>query len=127
MSISTIEELLLYPQDVLSSRKCSRPLCGNPAISTLTYVYAQSTAVLGPLATFPEPHCYDLCDNHAKRLKPPHGWELVTLHPDPASLRPTDEEIEDLASTIRNTTQATTDPDDLEPGARRGHLRVIRD
>lgn len=101
-------------------------MCPHPAVSTLTYVYAQSTAVLGPLATYPEPHCYDLCEAHAKRLKPPHGWELVTLHPDPSTLRPTDEEIALLASTIRDTRTAV-DPNDLQPGVRRGHLRVIRD
>ena len=31
---------------------------------TLTYIYADSTAVLGPLATFSEPHSYDLCEVH---------------------------------------------------------------
>jgi hypothetical protein len=111
---------------VVASRKCSRPLCQQSAVSTLTYIYAQSTAVLGPLATYPEPHCYDLCESHAKRLKPPHGWELVTLHPDPSTLRPTDEELAELASAIRETS-LSVDPNDFQQGARRGHLRVIRD
>jgi hypothetical protein len=111
---------------MVASRKCSRPLCQQSAVSTLTYVYAQSTAVLGPLATYPEPHCYDLCESHAKRLKPPHGWELVTLHPDPSTLRPTEEELTELASAIRETT-LSVDPNELQHGARRGHLRVIRD
>lgn len=111
---------------MVASRKCSRPLCQQSAVSTLTYIYAQSTAVLGPLATYPEPHCYDLCESHAKRLKPPHGWELVTLHPDPSTLRPTDEELAELATAIRETS-LSVNPDDLQQGARRGHLRVIRD
>ena len=34
------------------ARRCSRTACGRPAVNTLTYVYADQTAVLGPLATF---------------------------------------------------------------------------
>ncbi|HYF72740.1 MAG TPA: DUF3499 family protein, partial [Nocardioides sp.] len=44
------------------ARRCSRTACGRPAVCTLTYVYADQTAVLGPLATFAEPHAYDLCE-----------------------------------------------------------------
>uniref|UniRef100_UPI001C92D9AF DUF3499 family protein n=1 Tax=Staphylococcus epidermidis TaxID=1282 RepID=UPI001C92D9AF len=33
-------------------RLCSRSACRNSAVTTLTYVYADSTAVLGPLATY---------------------------------------------------------------------------
>lgn len=61
-------------------RLCSRPACGEPARATLTYVYADSTAVLGPLATYPEPHCYDLCARHADRLTVPSGWNLIRMH-----------------------------------------------
>ena len=43
------------------------------AVATLTYVYADSTAVVGPLATHAEPHCYDLCEEHANRLTAPRG------------------------------------------------------
>ena len=48
-------------------------------MATLTYVYSDSTAVLGPLATYAEPHCYDLCAEHAERLTAPRGWEIVRL------------------------------------------------
>ncbi len=48
-------------------------------MATLTYVYADQTAVLGPLATFAEPHTYDLCGQHAERLTAPRGWEVVRL------------------------------------------------
>ena len=61
------------------SRKCSRTACGRDAVATLTYVYADSVAVLGPLATYAEPHSYDLCDVHAERLTAPRGWEVVRL------------------------------------------------
>ena len=50
------------------SRQCSRAACPRPAARTLTYVYSDSTVVLGPLATYAEPHAYDLCDDHAARL-----------------------------------------------------------
>ena len=46
-------------------------------MATLTYVYADSTAVVGPLATQAEPHSYDLCNQHAHRLTAPRGWEVV--------------------------------------------------
>ena len=61
------------------SRRCSRTACGGSAIATLTYVYADQTAVLGPLATYAEPHTYDLCAEHAERLTAPRGWDVVRL------------------------------------------------
>lgn len=64
------------------SRRCSRTACRQPAVFTLTYVYADSTAVLGPLAAYVEPHCYDLCAMHADRLTAPLGWEIVRLPAD---------------------------------------------
>ena len=60
-------------------RRCSRAACGRPAVATLTYAYSDSTAVVGPLATYAEPHSYDLCDAHADRLTAPRGWEVVRL------------------------------------------------
>ncbi len=60
-------------------RRCSRTACPRRAVATLTYVYADSTAVLGPLATYAEPHTYDLCADHAERLTTPRGWDLVRL------------------------------------------------
>ena len=53
-------------------------------MATLTYVYADSTAVLGPLATYAEPHCYDLCAEHSERLTAPRGWDVVRLAADAA-------------------------------------------
>ena len=61
------------------SRQCSRAACPRPAARTLTYVYSDSTVVLGPLATYAEPHAYDLCDDHADRLTAPRGWDVVRL------------------------------------------------
>ena len=58
-------------------RRCSRPGCGKPAVATLTYAYAQSTAVVGPLLPNNDPHSWDLCEYHASRITAPLGWELV--------------------------------------------------
>ena len=54
-------------------RRCCRPGCPHYAVATLTFVYLDSTAVVGPLATVPEPHSWDLCvatrpDHRAARL-----------------------------------------------------------
>ena len=108
------------------------------AVATLTYVYSDSTAVLGPLATFAEPHCYDLCAEHADRLTAPRGWEIVRLAPDLGPLAPSHDDLLALADAVR---EAAGPPDELVLGTgpdagtelttvevgRRGHLRVLRD
>ena len=73
------------------SRCCSRTACKHPPVYTLTYVYRDSTAVLGPLAAYVEPHSYDLCEKHAARLVAPRGWDVVRLPIEPVAgpaLRP---------------------------------------
>jgi hypothetical protein len=94
----------------------------------LTYVYADSTAVLGPLATYAEPHCYDLCQVHSERMTVPRGWEVVRLEPDPDALRPSSDDLEALANAVREAARPRIEsyvPDMVEVG-RRGHLRVLR-
>ena len=66
---------------VSENRRCCRPGCPNRAVATLTYVYADSTAVVGPLSAAQEPHSWDLCAAHALRITAPRGWDLVR-HPD---------------------------------------------
>ena len=118
-----------------SSRKCSKPSCTKPAVATLTYVYSDCTAVLGPLATYAEPHCYDLCQAHSERLTAPRGWEVVRLQPDPDALRPSSDDLEALADAVREAGRARDvgppAPDATPPGTlevtRKGHLRVLRD
>lgn len=61
------------------SRHCSRPGCGRPAVATLTYAYADQTAVVGPLAEEENPHSWDLCATHRDRISAPVGWELVRV------------------------------------------------
>jgi hypothetical protein len=70
-------------------------------VATLTYVYADSTAVLGPLATYAEPHCYDLCAEHSERLTAPRGWEVVRLAVDAGPPRPSSDDLEALANAVR--------------------------
>ncbi len=102
-------------------------------MATLTYVYADSTVVLGPLATYAEPHCYDLCADHATRLTAPRGWEVVRLAgDDPAAAGPHPDDLAALADAVREAARprpAAPDPAPPRPAVsgRRGHLRVLRD
>jgi hypothetical protein len=110
-------------------RRCSRSACQNRAIATLTYVYADSTAVLGPLATYAEPHSYDLCSEHADRLVAPRGWEVIRLASDPSALEPTSDDLEALADAVREAAKPSQRPPGPPPPGevgRRGHLRVVR-
>lgn len=100
-------------------------------MATLTYVYSDSTAVVGPLATYAEPHSYDLCDSHADRLTAPRGWELVRLDIEAAGLTgPTVDDLAALADAVREAAQPATVAAAVGPGdgevGRRGHLRVLR-
>lgn len=102
-------------------------------MATLTYVYGDQTAVLGPLATFAEPHAYDLCDEHSDRLSAPRGWEVVRLAPAPDAGVPTSDDLLALADAVREAARPgvpvqadSADPSAYETG-RRGHLRVLRD
>ncbi|MGB7983373.1 MAG: DUF3499 domain-containing protein [Candidatus Nanopelagicales bacterium] len=110
------------------ARRCSKPSCTRPAVSTLTYVYADSTAVLGPLATYAEPHCYDLCAPHSERMTVPRGWEVVRLEPDPDALRPSSDDLEALADAVREAARPRAEPgaSTMVEVGRRGHLRVLR-
>jgi hypothetical protein len=99
-------------------------------VCTLTYVYRDSTAVLGPLAAFVEPHCYDLCDRHADRMTAPRGWDVVRLPVDPPPDEATvTEDIEALANAVREAASPRTPAEPTGQGVeilRRGHLRVLR-
>lgn len=61
----------------MNERPCSKVACSQDAAFTLTYDYADSMAVLGPLSYTAQPHSYDLCDRHADRMSVPHGWQVV--------------------------------------------------
>ena len=70
-------------------------------MATLTYVYADQTAVLGPLATYAEPHAYDLCTEHSERLSAPRGWNILRLAPDLSAPVPTHDDLLALADAVR--------------------------
>jgi hypothetical protein len=112
------------------ARRCSRPGCKQDAVYTLTYVYRDSTAVVGPLAAYTEPHCYDLCEGHAGRLTAPLGWDVVRLpvHVEEPMPAPADD-LEALANAVREAAPGGTASEPVGQGvevSRRGHLRVLR-
>lgn len=125
-------------------RKCSRTACPSHAVATLTYVYSDSTAVVGPLATYAEPHTYDLCPDHAERLTPPRGWDIVrlTIDDDNPSLSATmslclSDDLAALVDAVREEPAVTptpaprgrqvpSTPRGWESGATRGHLSAVR-
>ena len=90
-------------------------------------MYVDSTAVLGPLATSAEPHCYDLCSIHAERLTAPRGWEVVRLQPEAYEHRHTHDDLLALADAVREAARPLPEPVAAESQQRRGHLRVLRD
>jgi Protein of unknown function (DUF3499) len=126
-------------------------------VATLTFVYSDSTAVIGPLATARDPHSWDLCVGHAGRITAPRGWELVR-HARPLPTHPDEDDLVALADavregrdrlTIRPPVNGFSDPVGHHPsahatvrngdvfapplhrsvssGRRRGHLRVLPD
>ena len=110
----------------ISGRKCTRPGCASAATRTLTYVYSDSTAVLGPLATFAEPHTYDLCVEHSDRLTVPQGWNVIKHNPDAYSMEPSPEDILAIAEAIRQSGNSDIPIKPTQPDlGRRGHLRSI--
>jgi hypothetical protein len=90
--------------------------------------------VLGPLAAYVEPHCYDLCAKHAERLTVPRGWDVVRLPGDP--VQQSVDDLEALANAVREVSQQQQQQRPRPPGSepvgqgvevgRRRHLRMVR-
>lgn len=112
-------------------------------MATLTFVYADSTAVVGPLALAREPHSWDLCVNHAGRITAPRGWEMVR-HAGPLTVPTEDDDLVALADAVRESQGVVATANGFAPpaaaavafepaglvrgnGRRRGHLRVLPD
>lgn len=135
---------------VRSVRACCRPGCNRPAVATLTYVYSDSTAVVGPLATVDEPHSWDLCEVHGSSITAPKGWELMKYEGGFTTTSPDDDDLTALAEAVREagsrdrslprSARPTSVPRDRmasdQPSSvpvptartgRRGHLRVLPD
>ena len=115
-------------------RECIRPGCSRPAVATLTYVYAERTAVVGPLGPSHEPGAYDMCAEHAEALSAPVGWEVIRLPgiDNPAPDPPADD-LMALAAAVREVgllegeVLPEPDPASVHVLGRRGHLSVITD
>lgn len=117
-------------------------------MATLTYVYGDRAVVVGPLATFAEPHSYDLCADHAMRLTPPRGWDLVRLSSDGYVVVNDSDDLLAVVDAVREERPRSSGPDGQRaagrpeasgprvdavpltglsnpPGRVRGHLRVL--
>jgi hypothetical protein len=106
--------------------------CRSVATMTLTYIYAESTAVVGPLATYCEPHAYDLCASHGERLKVPHGWNVIKQELTGNEPGPSDDDLMAIADAVREVAKRTeeTPTESSEDNShasigRRGHLRAV--
>lgn len=85
--------------------------------------------MVGPLATYAEPHAYDLCDQHSERLSAPRGWEVLRLVNDDRQ-GPTSDDLEALADAVREAAQPRAVEVPLASvansvGTRRRHLRSL--
>ena len=110
-----------------TGRGCSRVGCRSAATMTLTYIYSDSTAVIGPLATYSEPHAYDLCAFHGERLTVPHGWSVLKHETSHVESGPSHDDLMAIADAVR---EAAAEPGEAvaEKGkniGRRGHLRAV--
>jgi hypothetical protein len=99
---------------------------------TLTYIYAESTAVVGPLATYSEPHAYDLCVLHGTRLKVPNGWSVIKAEITNEVVGPSDDDLMVIADAVREVATHTLENDSSSSAVpsgqqigRRGHLRSV--
>jgi hypothetical protein len=115
----------------LAGRPCSRVSCRTAATMTLTYIYADSRAVLGPIAMFSEPHAYDLCERHAARLTVPNGWTVERELHESEGQGPSEDDLMAIADAVREVARThqeqpreTTSPQVSQVG-RRGHLRAV--
>ena len=110
-----------------SARRCTRTGCQRSAVATLTYAYADLTAVVGPLATYADPHSYDLSEEHALSLTVPRGWEVLRHVGEFPAPIPHADDLEALADAVREAARTEPGPrGDIDAlTGRRGHLRVV--
>lgn len=96
---------------------------------TLTYIYSDSTAVIGPLATYSEPHAYDLCAFHGARLTVPHGWSVLKQEIGEEVIGPSMDDLMAIADAVREAASQPTEEHAVSEKkntiGRRGHLRAV--
>ena len=121
------------PESAAPRRSCSKQTCNREAVCTLTYVYSDSTAVIGALSARREPHAYDLCAVHADTLTAPRGWRVVRLEAPGGWDR---DDLDDVAQAVRRDDPPQTrrvpgrrpSLGAAQPGApRTSGVRVLRD
>ncbi len=99
----------------------------------MTFAYADSTAVLGPLSPAPEPGAYDLCPRHAERTSVPQGWQVLRLPQggEPPLVETASDDLMALADAVRaiglrhDDLPASPPVDPPAPPGRGGHLRLV--
>ena len=93
------------------------------------------------MATYAEPHTYDLCAVHAERLTVPRGWEVLRLAIPDAAPEHNSDDLLALADAVREAAaepvpepthgqrgaRAPMEPPSGVTGPRRGHLRILPD
>jgi hypothetical protein len=98
---------------------------------TLTYIYAESKAVIGPIATFSEPHAYDLCERHATRLTVPNGWSVEREEISHENAGPSEDDLMAIADAVREVARprevegVSEQSQQINQVGRRGHLRAV--
>ena len=116
---------------MIASRQCTKTACSRAAVATLTYVYADSTVVVGQLSFEAEPHSYDLCAHHAERFTAPRGWEVVHIQQEFEDNGPSPDDLDALARAVREAGRPVVQASFAAPRPalasepRRGHLRVV--
>lgn len=111
-----------------SGRRCTRSGCREFAVATLTYIYSDSTAVLGPLTMLAEPHAFDLCATHSERLTVPKGWSVIRHVGEEITSQPSVDDLMAIADAVREVAKMETPAQPQQPEVgRRGHLRALPD
>lgn len=110
----------------------------------MTYVHADACVVIGPLSRRAEPGAHDLCADHAAKLTPPVGWQLIRIEGEQAPPERTHDDLLAIADAVREAAgRPGTGPqpgqssasasaperrsDGSMPGRKHGHLRIIGD
>lgn len=71
----------------------------------MTYDYAESTAVIGPLSPVATQGAFDLCTMHAETVTVPRGWQMIRLRTEFEPTPPSQTDLMALADAIRATSQ----------------------
>lgn len=115
----------------------------------MTYVHADACVVIGPLSRRAEPGAHDLCADHAAKLTPLVGWELIRIEGEQAPPERTHDDLLAIADAVReaagrpgdgartgesaSASSSASEPtpeqrsDGSVPGRKHGHLRIIGD